>query len=708
MKRWHGYALEGDLGAHATDWDQLNRSTFGHHPLLDSRFWNGLLRSFGHGGIRLWVLRRRDTVLAMCLLEQRGWGHWESFLPAQAQVGPVMIPDTALVDSLLLALRPRAIQLDLLCIDPAICRLQPSPDRAARLTPHALTMNVATQGGHAAYWERRSAGLRQNQRRYERLARKDGLQLVLRVTRDAAEMPAAVRRYAALESAGWKGIAGSALAPGNEQARFYSGTLAAFAATGQAAVHELWDGERLVASRLMVESNGTLVMLKTTYDESLARYAVGWQLLSQSLQQAFADPAVHHVEFYTNASTAQLAWAGGTRWIQHVSYLRQSRLGSLWNVAQALRRRFVARDPAAAAGLVVERLPMDQPWPADVQALFDASGRQSPECSAAWFANLHRTVFAGHPEAALWVLRQDGQAVAALPLLVSADHLGRQLASLSNYYTAFFTPAVADGLRADALAMLLRHLVAHYRDLGRITFEPMDPHGAGFHLLVRALELAGLVCFKYFRFGNWHLKAPGSWDAYLAGRSANQRSAIRRSSRKLADAGGRVEIITAPADLARGRAAYWQVYGASWKNDEPHPEFIDGLMQWAADAGQLRLGVAWLQGRPVAVQLWLVAHGRAEIYKLAYDEACKRLAPGNALTAALLRHVMERDAVQEVDYLIGDDAYKQTWMSDRRERWGIQAHHPLRAGGIAGLLQHAGGSVLRGLRQQLRPRRADQ
>ena len=38
-----------------------------------------------------------------------------------------------------------------------------------------------------------------------------------------------------------------------------------------------------------------------------------------------------------------------------------------------------------------------------------------------------------------------------------------------------------------------------------------------------------------------------------------------------------------------------------------------------------------------------------------------------------MRHVVDIDKVDEVDYLTGDDSYKEDWMSHRRERWGVVA-----------------------------------
>jgi len=99
-----------------------------------------------------------------------------------------------------------------------------------------------------------------------------------------------------------------------------------------------------------------------------------------------------------------------------------------------------------------------------------------------------------------------------------------------------------------------------------------------------------------------------------------------------------------------------------------------------------------------------VAHGRADIYKLAYDEAYKALAPGTLLTAALMEEALDVDGVREIDYLIGDDPYKATWMSQRRERFGLIAYDPLTPRGLFGLIRQAAGDRWRRLRSAAPPR----
>ena len=99
----------------------------------------------------------------------------------------------------------------------------------------------------------------------------------------------------------------------------------------------------------------------------------------------------------------------------------------------------------------------------------------------------------------------------------------------------------------------------------------------------------------------------------------------------------------------------------------------------------------------MAAQLWIVNHGKASIFKLAYDESLPQYAAGTILTGHLMAHVIDHDKVMEVDYLIGDDPYKRSWMSHRRERWGIVAYNPRTVLGLLALLRETTARLLRRL-----------
>ena len=88
--------------------------------------------------------------------------------------------------------------------------------------------------------------------------------------------------------------------------------------------------------------------------------------------------------------------------------------------------------------------------------------------------------------------------------------------------------------------------------------------------------------------------------------------------------------------------------------------------------GLLRLAVLYVGPRPIAAQIWIVANNTASIYRLAYDEKWKQYSPGSILTKHLMQHVIEIDKVREIDFLIGNERYKQDWMTKRYELSGVR------------------------------------
>ena len=144
---------------------------------------------------------------------------------------------------------------------------------------------------------------------------------------------------------------------------------------------------------------------------------------------------------------------------------------------------------------------------------------------------------------------------------------------------------------------------------------------------------------------------------------------------------------------------YESIYAKSWKQPEPHRDFLRIVAKEFAEAGWLRLGLMQVDGRPAAAQLWFVFGGTASIFKLAYDPDFTNYSVGSLLTSHLMNHAITHDRVQVVDYLCGDDGYKKDWMSRRRERWGFRAYRLNSIRGIAGAMQSLAGRIVRSTRR---------
>lgn len=271
---------------------------------------------------------------------------------------------------------------------------------------------------------------------------------------------------------------------------------------------------------------------------------------------------------------------------------------------------------------------------------------------------------------------------------------GDPLTGLANYYSSLYGPVWGGRGREEVNWSQVCEAVVRLPGSAVIRLQPLDADGVFISGMEVGLQACGYSVDRFFCFGNWYLPVEaGGFEAYWRQRPAQLRNTVERARRRLDRSHAwRIDILTDPSSaLELGIAAYQRVYAQSWKEPEPNPDFMPGLIRMAADQGTLRLGLLWLDGEVVAAQVWIVTEGKAHIFKLAYQSGFERFSVGSVLTAALMQHVMDVDGVREVDYLTGDDNYKKDWMSNRRERVGLIAFKMRHVRGLLSWGRHMAG-----------------
>ena len=214
------------------------------------------------------------------------------------------------------------------------------------------------------------------------------------------------------------------------------------------------------------------------------------------------------------------------------------------------------------------------------------------------------------------------------------------------------------------------------RGIARVELAPIADPGP----LRTAFKAAGWLVFVTEKTGNWRIATDGlDFESYWAARPAQLRNTAKRRGKS---AGLEIEVYDRFDEAAW--ADYEAVYRASWKPEEGSFPLLRALAEQEGAAGTLRLGVARKNGRPVAVQLWLVEQGEAMIHKLAYAEEAKAMSPGTLLGMAMFRRALDEDHVRAIDYGAGDDAYKKDWMAERRPLWRLEAFDPRTPRGLIG------------------------
>jgi CelD/BcsL family acetyltransferase involved in cellulose biosynthesis len=312
----------------------------------------------------------------------------------------------------------------------------------------------------------------------------------------------------------------------------------------------------------------------------------------------------------------------------------------------------------------------------DAGGALDRAGQPSLHDRLAWFRLLETHV---PPKGKLSVWRaRDGDKAAWLFLAVE----GRKASAYAAWYSLRFNGIGDNAVMTPLVAAIRRSGIA---EVELAPIEDPEP-------LAAAFRAAGWRVRLTEKTGNWRVNTEGDdFAAYWAKRPGQLRSTARRKAKA---AGLDIEIFD--RFDAGAWADYEEVYRASWKPEEGSFPFLRALAEQEGAAGTLRLGVARKDGKPLAVQLWLIEHGEATIHKLAYREDAKELSPGTILGEAMFRRAIDRDHVRVIDYGTGDDAYKRDWMEERRPLWRLQAFNPFTFKGLAGAARALAGRLRNG------------
>jgi CelD/BcsL family acetyltransferase involved in cellulose biosynthesis len=133
--------------------------------------------------------------------------------------------------------------------------------------------------------------LRQHRRR---LAERGNLQS--RLFEAPAEVTSAFEQFLSLESAGWKGRAGDALACSESEAAYSRATITALAEQGDAQVHALYLDDKPVSMQIVLRCGPVAYTWKTAYDEALHDFSPGMLLLEDYTAAFLSDPGIASVD----------------------------------------------------------------------------------------------------------------------------------------------------------------------------------------------------------------------------------------------------------------------------------------------------------------------------------------------------------------------------------------------------------------------------
>ncbi len=328
---WKLYPIK-EFERHQDDWQKLNREG-GATPLLDVAFLQPALDVFGSGNELLAVYGEEPC--AMAILVPKGALGWETFQPSQAPMGAWLQKDgmdlQQLLAKLLKALPGFPVIFGLTQQDPDLVS-RPGEKPELKTLDYIDTARITVEGSFDQYWQSRGKNLRHNMKKQRNNLEKLEIETRLELIIEPGRVAEAIADYGRIESASWKAEGGTAIHPDNDQGRFYRTMLEAFCSQGAGRIYRYWYNDKIAAMDLCIEGNGSIIILKTTYDESVSNGTSPAFLMRQdSFRQIFDEGRLKRIEFYGKLMEWHTKWSEEVRTMYHVNCFR-------WSFLPRLRR----------------------------------------------------------------------------------------------------------------------------------------------------------------------------------------------------------------------------------------------------------------------------------------------------------------------------------------------------------------------------------
>jgi len=291
------------------------------------------------------------------------------------------------------------------------------------------------------------------------------------------------------------------------------------------------------------------------------------------------------------------------------------------------------------------------------------------------------------PQQNLFIVVFDIKHQAMVLVLLQQEATAKKLATVSNFYTAYFSPFIRKNLSKNDIKQAYSLIITDYllaNNIYSLEVKPILLHRIENDLFIQTLRQHHFIIYCYDFFGNWTFDINGlNYKEYFNQRPSRLKNTIKRKTNKLIKTSAyNIQIYSDIKEIRSHLSEYEHIYRLSWKSEETSAEFIRQFMLDYAKIGQTRLGVAYIDGQAVASQFWLVHNHSALIYKLAYDPQYKVFSIGSILTAHIMEYVIDTDGVKKLDYLTGDDSYKQDWMNKRQQFSAFIAFNPKTVQGL--------------------------
>ncbi|WP_245479595.1 GNAT family N-acetyltransferase [Hansschlegelia zhihuaiae] len=249
-----------------------------------------------------------------------------------------------------------------------------------------------------------------------------------------------------------------------------------------------------------------------------------------------------------------------------------------------------------------------------------------------------------------------------------------------NSLTFLGAPVLHRDRPVEALSAMLDAMAAHPTLPKLLCANDIATDGAVLPALVEALARRGVRAVEIDRRMRAKLEAPGDGQAYLnRSLSSKRRAELRRQRKKLGEHGRLTHVShRTPAEVVPAFQEFLELEAAGWKgrrrkggraiqNSRSLANFARTMIAGLAQDSCAGIDALRLDGRPVAMNVWLRSGRGAFGWKMTYDEVYAKWSPGTLLIEDMTNSFLSDGCISFIDSCNRRDAtaLAQIWTERR-------------------------------------------
>jgi len=293
-----------------------------------------------------------------------------------------------------------------------------------------------------------------------------------------------------------------------------------------------------------------------------------------------------------------------------------------------------------------------------------------------WISPLWESHFGKEDKLTLLMRDANNEPLALLPFFETTEHIKGLKVKIIKPITELYS--TCGGLlisrnEEDVLSALLSYFKKeHQWDILQVCVEANTKLESAIKKVIKSHKYK-MECTHYE--SSPFLSIGGEIDNFLASKSRNFRSNLKRKEKKIIKAGDlQLKVCTEPSDVEQSLKEIFEIEDKSWKVAEGtaitsvqrRQDFYSMLAERTAKAGWLRIYILSLDNKPIAYDFSLLFENRYFMLKTSYDEAFGKLSPGVVLRWYVVEDLFKIGCAEH-NFLWGKEPYKMQWSDGVRE-----------------------------------------